>query len=329
MFSLKDNPWLRFFRVTNLPTVPGDALVGAALMMPPENATLPQALASGVGVLFLYMFGLADNDIVGARTDAVHAPERPIPRGEITPTAASLAALVCVLAASLLPNWIVGRFRPGMQMPLVWHWAMVALFCCIVAYNRLKWVWLMGVCRGLSVICGGLAAWVPDLHPYTQKILPVHWYLLASLVALASGWAFYVMAVTILSKGEERPSEGLGNRRYLLGLAAFLPLLGFVPIAYAPGVTPPSLYLFIRIFALPVAGCCCAFVAWCSSVAPLWLPHGPDERRRAVGKTIGALIYLQIGFMLIWQRPYFLVAAAGLWLTSRLVRRLVPQISGS
>ncbi len=329
MFSLKDNPWLRFFRVPNLPTVPGDALAGAVLMMPPGDATLPQALAAAVGVLFLYMFGLADNDLVGARTDAENAPERPIPKGEISQTAASVAELACVLAASLLPNLIVGRFRPGMQMPLVWNWAMLALFCCIVAYNRLKWVWLMGTCRGLSVICGGLAVWVPDLHPYTQKILPVHWYLLASLIALAFGWAVYVMAVTILSKGEERPSEGLGNRRYLLGLAAFLPLLGFVPIAYVPGVTPPSLYLFIRIFALPVAGCCCAFVAWCSAVAPLWLPHGPDERRRAVGKTIGALIYLQIGFMLIWQRPFFLVAAVGLWLASRLVRRLVPQISGS
>ena len=175
------------------------------------------------------------------------------------------------------------------------------------------------------MICGGMAVWVPDLHPYTQRILPVHWYLLASLAVLAVGWSVYIMAVTKLSEGEERPSEGLGNRRFLLGLSAFLPLLCFVPIACASGMEIASYLLLV----LPVAGCCCTFLAWCAAVGPLWLPHGPPERRRAVGKTIGALIYLQIGFMLIAPRPAFLAAAAGLWLASRLVHRLVPQISGS
>ena len=132
--------------------------------------------------------------------------------------------------------------------------------------------------------------------------------------------------MTKLSEGWKRPSEGLGNRRYLLGLSAFLPLLGFVPIACASGVGFTSCVPLI----LPLTGCCCAFVAWCIAVAPLWLPHGPQERRRAVGQAIGALIYLQVGFMLIWPpRMPFLVAAAGLWLASRVVRRLFPHVSGS
>ena len=325
MFSLKDNPWLRFFRVPNLPTAPGDALAGAAFMMPVGDATLPQAFAAAVGVLFMYMFGLADNDVVDARADAVNAPERPIPRGEISVTSASVAIAVCVCAALMLPNWIVGRFSSGVQLPWRWNVAMAVLFCCVYAYNRSKQTWLMGACRGLSVICGGMAVWVPDLHPYTQRILPVHWYLLASLVVLAVGWSVYIMAVTKLSEGEERPSEGLGNRRFLLGLATFLPLLAFVPIACAPGVEISSYSMFI----LPVTGCVCAFMAWCSAVAPLRMPHGPPERRRAVGKTIGALIFLQIGFMLMWLRLSFLIAAVGLWLASRLVRRLVPHITGS
>ena len=326
MFSLKDNPWLRLFRVPNLPTVPGDALVGAAFMMPEEGVTLPQAFAAGVGVLFLYMYGLVDNDLVDAAADAENAPDRPIPRGEISQRAAMVAMFVCLIAASLLPNWIVWLSRPGERLPLSWNVVMALLLCCIYAYNRKKRAWLMGACRGLSVVCGGMAAWVPDCHPYTQDLLPVSWYLLASLIVLAMGWSAYIESVTKLSEGEERPSEGLGNRRYLLGLSAFLPLLGFVPIACAPGVGFTSCVPII----LPMTGCGCAFVAWCIAVAPLWLPHGPEERRRAVGQTIGALIYLQVGFMLICPpRTPFLVAAAGLWLASRLVRRLVPQISGS
>ena len=58
------------------------------------------------------------------------------------------------------------------------------------------------------------------------------------------------------------------------------------------------------------------------------MAHGPPERRHAVGKTIDALIYLQIGFMLIVPRPSFLAAAVGLWLANRLIRRLLPHASG-
>ena len=325
MFSLKNNPWLRFFRVTNLPTVPGDALVGAAFMMPAGDATLPQALAACVGVLFMYMYGLVDNDLADAARDAETSPDRPIPSGEISQGAAMVAMFLCLLAACLLPNLIVWLALPKGRMPLSWNVTMVLLLCCIYAYNRMKRAWLMGACRGLSVICGGMAVWVPDLHPYTQRLLPYCWYLLASLVVVAVGWMAYIASVTKLSEGEERPSEGLGNRRYVLGLSTFLPLLGFVPIACAPDVAFTSFLPFI----LPVTGCCCAFAAWCIAVAPLWLPHGPLERRRAVGRTIGALIYLQVGFMLVWPRISFVVAAAGLWLASRLVRRLLPHISGS
>ena len=325
MFSLKDNPWLRFFRVPNLPTAPGDALAGAAFMMPAGDATLLQAFAAAVGVLFMYMFGLADNDLADMRTDAVNAPDRPIPRGEISYAAAMVAMCACLLAAWFLPTWIVRLVSPGTPLPMSWTVAMTMLFGCVYAYNRLKWPWLMGACRGMSVMCGGMAAWVPDVQPYARSLLPESVCLFIALCVLAMGWAAYIESVTKLSEGEERPSEGLGNRRFLLGLSAFFPLLGFVPTACSSGMEVSSYLMLV----LPVAGCCCTFLAWCFAVEPLWMAHGPPERRRAVGKTIGALIYLQIGFMLIVPRLSFLAAAAGLWLASRLVHRLVPQISGS
>ena len=326
MFSLKENPWLRLFRVPYLLTAPGDALVGAAFMMPAGGTMLLQAFAACVGVLFLNMYGLVDNDLVDAAADAENAPDRPIPRGEISPRAALVAMFVCLIAASLLPNWIVWQFRPCERLPLSWNVVMALLLCSIYAYNRKKWAWLMGASRGLGVACGGMVAWMPDYHPYTYDLLPESWWLFISLIVLAMGWSAYVEAVTKLSEGEKRPSEGLGNRRYLLGLSAFLPLLGFVPIACASGVGFSSCVPLI----LPVTGCCCAFVAWCIAVAPLWLPHGPQERRRAVGQAIGTLFYLQVGFILIWpSRMPFLVAAAGLWLASQVARRLFPHVSGS
>ena len=325
MSAFKNSPWLRLFRVPNLPTAPGDALAGAAFMMPAGDETLPHAFAAAVGVLFMYMFGLADNDCVDARADAENAPDRPIPSGEISVVAASAAMCACLFAALMLPDWMLGLVRPGARMPFTWNVAMAMLLCCICAYNRLKHGFLMGMCRGFGVLCGALAAWMPDEHPMTRELLPESDSLLMAASVMAAGWAAYIQAVTKLSEGEERPSEGLGNRRYLLGLTAFVPMLAFVPLACSRGVEIASGYVLV----LPAAGCCCAFVAWCAAVAPLWMPHGPGERRRAVGRTISALLYMQIGFMLIVPRLSFLAAAAGIWLASRLVRRMFPNISGS
>lgn len=294
-------------------------------MLPAGETTLSRTFAAAVGALFMYMYGLAINDEIGARDDAENAPDRPIPLGEISMRAARVAGCVCLIAAYWLPELIMRFADDGGEMPFAWSIAMVVLCGFVIAYNYLKRVWMMGACRAVSVVCGGLAAWVPDRSPYTGRILLESWLLLASLALLALGWGLYIAAVTKLSEGEDGHSEGLGNRRFLLGLAAFMPLFAFVPVAFMSGVAYESHLIFV----LPVAGCCCAFVAWCLAVEPLWMPHGPDVRRKAVGRAIGALLYLQIGFMLIVARPAFLAAAAGLWFASRLIRRWAPHISGS
>ena len=325
MHLLKIGPWLRLFRLPHLPTAPGDALVGAAFMLPAGEATLTQAFAAAVGALFMYMFGLADNDVVGAYDDAEKAPERPIPRGEISMNVAAAVGIACLFASIWLPELVMRIVNDGGEMPMAWNIALTVLCGTVLAYNRIKKAWLLGACRALSVVCGGLAVWAPDRNPYTGRLLPESCCLLASLVLLAVGWGAYMAAVAKLSDGEERPSEGLGNRRFLLGLSAFVPLAGFLPFACVSGVAYESGLVFV----LPVTGCCCTFVAWCLAVEPLWLPHGPDVRRRAVGRAIGALLYMQTGFMLIVARPAFLVAAAGLWCASRLVGRWAPHVSGS
>ena len=70
-------------------------------------------------------------------------------------------------------------------------------------------------------------------------------------------------------------------------------------------------------------------MAWCAAVAPLGAAHGSDRRRAAVGRTIGALLYLQIGFMLAVPRRELLVAAVVLWLAARMIRRFAPTVRGS
>ena len=80
---------------------------------------------------------------------------------------------------------------------------------------------------------------------------------------------------------------------------------------------------------LPAVGSLFAIFAWIVATVPVVGPHGPAERRRAVGQAIGALLYLQIGYMLVVPRREFFVLAVALWLAARLVRRAAPDISGS
>ena len=296
---MKPRPWLQFFRLPNLPTAPGDALAGAAFFLDSVGG-IASAVAAGWAVLCLYLFGLADNDIVGCATDAA---DRPLVRGDISMRAARVARLLCLLGAcapvALLPPAHCVMFVP----------AGLLLVVAILAYNRTKGKWLMGLCRGLGVVCGAFSQMEPGCLGDARGM--------GMLFLMASGWALYIVAVTWLSEGEERDSEGLGRGRYAWGLSAFAPLAACVFLSDPSGAL------------LPMIGSLFAFLAWCAAVAPLGAPHTSADRRRAVGRTIGALLYLQIGYMLVVPCRESLVLAIVIWLAARIVRRMAPDISGS
>ena len=137
--------WLRLFRVQNLVTVPGDVLVGAA-----AGGGLVAANASRLALLCaasvcLYLYGLVDNDLVGAKTDP---KTRPLAAGEISLGAARTARTLCLCLAVLALYFGHGSFL-----------LLVALTVAIQVYNRTKSPILMGAARGLNVLLGG-PAWI-------------------------------------------------------------------------------------------------------------------------------------------------------------------------
>ena len=212
-------PWLRLFRVVNLPTVPGDVLVGAAAALwwigcrtvLPAEAWLSIGFAA-VSSCCLYLYGLADNDIVGAATDK----GRPIPDGEISLRAASIARAVC-LVLGVLPLVVVQfLLHGGLSAAAVLRVASVllvvlALIVAIVAYNRTKRPLLMGLCRGLNVLLGVAAVVPPVLWPRLSVEAPLQ---ACSAAFVAAVWVAYIAAVTKYSEGEEADPE----RRARVGL---------------------------------------------------------------------------------------------------------------
>jgi hypothetical protein len=290
--------WLKIFRVTNLPTVPGDALAGAAFLIFLSQVTpsISCAVASSISLLFLYMFGLADNDIVGGATDVA----RPIPLGEVSSLKVRIASVVCLILSLLLAFFF--------SLPLAWYVVFLFLTIAILIYNRSKMPLLMGLCRGLGV-ASGMCAVSKGMTFTALNLLPL------SIVVL--GWAFYITGVTKLSEGEEGDSSGLSLKRYFWGAPALLPIAAFLFVPYSSELI------------LPIAGCVFTFIAWCFIVFPLSQEHTSQMRMQAVGKTIGALLYMQIGFMFIGRMIPFVAAACILWLTARFIKKSLPFITGS
>jgi len=201
--------WLRFFRAVNLPTVPGDVLVGAAMAASGGSCA---SLASGLEAVsplwaaclasaFLYLFGLADNDIVGAAKDR----GRPIPDGQISLCAARMARGTCLLAALIAASLA--------NLPSLWWITAFALTVAIVLYNRTKLPALMGVCRGLNVGCGCAATSVA-FTPGASICMAI--------------WTLYIAAVTKYSEGEEADPAKKQFVGRLIGVLVYLQLFALL-----------------------------------------------------------------------------------------------------
>ncbi len=214
--------WLRLFRVVNLPTVPGDVLVGAAVAVlfsaQLTEGFLSQAACAALASVFVYMYGLVDNDIVGARSDS----DRPIPNGEISIGAARTARMICL--AAIIATGILSA------LPHAW-WTLVAILLVgIVLYNRTKWCFLMGFCRGANVLCGSVVVSMTVSHK-------MGCFVESALVSML--WIAYIASVTKFSEGED---DDPGRKKLvgaLIGGIVYLQLLALILCALADARTMP------------------------------------------------------------------------------------------
>ena len=239
-------PWLKLFRVVNLPTVPGDVLVGAALAIWWVGRASVSALdmeriaLAAVASCLLYMFGLADNDIVGAATDT----GRPIADGQISMRAARIARMLClalgvatsVSAACCVMDGVAYGVEYAVMFAVCQIAAALALVAAIVAYNRTKRPALMGLCRGLNVLLG-VSSVLPSLL-WLRLFLraPLKSCAVAFVVAV---WTVYIAAVTKYSEGEEADPDRRRRVGQLLGGIVYLQLAVLIVLAIVnPYVNP-------------------------------------------------------------------------------------------
>lgn len=215
--------WLKIFRVVNLPTVPGDVLVGAASVLcwgadAAISSRYAQVIAAAsLASVFLYMFGLVDNDIVGAKGDR----GRPIPDGEISIGAARIARGLCLFAAL-----IVGA---AANLQSDWWIASFLLAMSVVVYNRTKLSLFMGLCRGLNVLSGAVVVGMCGIE-------------LAALALVAPlVWTLYITVVTWYSTGEENDPDKKRRVGLLVGGIVYLQLAALIYLTMKGGSVMPLL----------------------------------------------------------------------------------------
>jgi 4-hydroxybenzoate polyprenyltransferase len=240
-------------RPPNLVTVPGDPLLGYFLALSGRAAAGRPAAAATAAALFIYMAGLAWNDVADAAEDAAARPARPIPSGRLPRRAAAWAG-AALAAAGLAAAGCAGGATLAAAAGLV---ALVAAYDFLTRRRPGLGVVNMGLCRGASVLVGAAAAGAAGWP--------------ASALA-AAGVTLYIVAVSSVAL-RETAAVDLRGRQWLPALAAALALALLTPVAGRP--SPLAL----------AAGA--LWLAWAATWAARWGNRPPPA---AVGAGIGGLI---------------------------------------
>jgi 4-hydroxybenzoate polyprenyltransferase len=176
--------WLELARISNLPTVwtnvtAGWLLAGGDL----KDPLLAWLLLAGS---LLYTGGMILNDAADARFDREHRKERPIPGGRVPLMTAWLVGL-----GMLGVGWLLAVFAGDASQVIT-----AALVACILFYDlyHKPWsgaVWVMGLCRVLLFLMGGVAC---------QSGFCMPWWLFPAPFAVALG--AYVVGLTLVARSE-------------------------------------------------------------------------------------------------------------------------------
>lgn len=211
MGKAKFPAYLRLARISNLPTVFSNVLLGVALAAGtgpfPWEATLVAILATS----FLYVSGMALNDLIDRHIDAEERPERPIPSGALSVREVVIFTGLCMG----LPLATVFLIAPHSTV------LALALVAAIVSYNVFHKRWsgalvFMGLCRALVYF---LAAMI------TAEVMDRS-VDLGGVALFAVILSLYIILLTVIAQKEVQGD--IGFRRWLAVAIVAMPYVAFV-----------------------------------------------------------------------------------------------------
>ncbi len=272
--------WFQLVRLPHLFTVPGDPLVGfliAGGMMQQGKGYFPIAAVCFISFA-MSLFGIITNDLADIQIDSTQHPDRPLPRGVVSPRAASYASQLCFLAA-VIPALCLG-----------WRFTFVTLVALIsiytynfyVKYRPKRASMMMAVLRDLTFGLGILI--VPDIS--IPRIL--------MLVLYGVGLFLYYCGINEITRSETlskmvRP----GGRVMLLGACC----CAVVPLVFVIKLLRDSTTLMPVIFGLLSILLCLVYL-----LIALWVFQ--------VSRTGASPARVQMSVHVSFRAAFFVQAAA-------------------
>ena len=228
--------WFQLVRLPHLFTVPGDPLVGfliAGGMMKHAHGFFP-IVAVCIIAFAMSLFGIITNDLADIQIDMTQHPDRPLPRGVVSPRAASYVSQLCFLAA-VIPSFCLG-----------WRFSFVTLVALISIYSYNFYVKyrpkrasvMMAVMRDLTFGLGILI--VHDIS--IKRIL--------MLVVYGVGLFLYYCGLNEITRSEtlsKMVRPGGGKMLAGAGLCAVVPLAFTIRLLQASGTLMPVLFGLLAI----------------------------------------------------------------------------------
>jgi 4-hydroxybenzoate polyprenyltransferase len=278
---------LYLMRPANIVTAHSDILAGYAVAGALNLSNLLLLLLATTG---LYGGGVVLNDVFDAKLDAVERPERPIPSGAMSITAASVVGGL-LLFVGVLVAWLCSPLS-----------GFVALTTAIAAllydswgkHNPVLGPFNMGLCRGLNLSLGLTAV---SLTPFA------HWP--AILVTVG-----YIAGITAISRGEVR--GGTRTAAAISGIWLLLSFTALVALSSSQGIRAA--------FALPF------FVLLLYRIGkPLWRAFhslSAPEIRSAVKAGVLSLIVLNACLAAAFAGPWYALGVLLLYVPAFLLAKL-------
>lgn len=282
--------WLELARLSNLPTVVTNVLVGAALGgMGRGLDGIPWLAVSAVAaaVILFYIGGMAMNDVVDRDIDRQQRPGRPIPSGRISVRDAAAFTVAC---------FAMGVGLAALAGPPVLLLSLL-LVGAIVMYNRFHKtvafsVMLMGLCRAMVYIMAAAAvAWPPDA---------------VATVTLAVSMTAYIALVSVVARVETGTT--LDGRRWT-GLTLLIPALA--PMA----VLRPETWVWTVVAAIIVT-------VWLLSTSRHALAR-PPRLGQAVPAWLAGICLLDSLYLALLDEPALGAVALGCFIVTTAAHRRI------
>lgn len=222
--------YLELIRLPNLPSALGNICLGA-ISAGLNRESIPSFLLTMVASALLYSSGMAWNDYFDSSLDQHERPERPIPSGRISKSAAMRFACLLMVAAFvmiLVVEWL--NFYSGVSASIT-----LALIVMIFAYdaagkNLPIGPLLMGFCRSLNVLLGWAAI--------TPHLTETAW-----MQAMVVG--IYVCGITLFAREEHTISSRTSLIFASTFIAGSLVIAMVVPTSINGPIQAPWFYPYL------------------------------------------------------------------------------------